>query len=63
MKRYDFYNAFVREPVFLDPALVIYRGNWNLTLTASRIIICDIPFMRSHEARLFAKANTQCSCL
>src|SRR6218665_4149869 len=51
MKWYDFYNAFVRGPVPLDLALAIYRGNWNLTLTASRIIICDIPFMRSHEAR------------
>src|SRR6218665_1355552 len=29
-------------PVPLDPTLVIYMGNWNLTLTACKIIICDI---------------------
>jgi len=34
-----FYNVFVRGLVPLDPTLVIhvYRGNWNLTLTASNL--------------------------
>jgi len=45
-----FYNVFVRGMVPLDPTLVIYRGNCNLTLTASKLL-CDIPFMRSHKAR------------
>jgi len=27
--KWIFYNVFVREPVALDPTLVIYRGNWT----------------------------------
>src|SRR6218665_1449441 len=52
MKRYDFLHCFCKGgSVFLDPTLVIYKRNWNLTLTASNLQLCDIPFMRSHEAR------------
>src|SRR6218665_2022848 len=52
MKRYDFLHCFCKGgSVFLDPTLVIYQRNWNLTLTASNLLLCDIPFMRSHEAR------------
>src|SRR6218665_1524937 len=52
MKRYDFLHCFCKGgSVFLDPTLVIYKRNWNLTLTASNLQLCDIPFMRSHGAR------------
>ena len=38
MKRYAFFIMFLwGRPAPLDPTLVIYRWNWNLTLTASKL--------------------------
>src|SRR6218665_3319266 len=53
MKRYGsiFYNVFVRGPFPPDVTLIIYRGKLELNSDCFKIITCDIPFLRSHEAR------------
>jgi len=38
------------RPAPLDPTLVIYRWTWNLTLTASKLLMW-YALLRSHEAR------------